>query len=69
MQVDNDLNVCPGETWITRAGSKVKIDQIDEANGEFPLRFADQSWMRNGRYWSNEFPHSKDLIRKYHEQD
>ena len=52
-----------GQTWLIRKGKTIVIDEILTNNGDFSVKAGDTFWMRNGKFWSEEFEHSKDLIK------
>lgn len=51
-----------GQKWLTRGGMVVPITEILTNNGAFSVRSKEMFWMANGRYWSDDLEHSKDLI-------
>lgn len=51
-----------GQVWLARGGAKFPITEIVEGNGSFPVKSGDMFWMANGKYWSDDLEHSKDLI-------
>ncbi|WP_426292015.1 hypothetical protein ACN9ML_18435 [Dyadobacter endophyticus] len=53
-----------GQTWRMRNKQTVTIDEVLADNGLTPVRVGEQYWQPNGRYWSNERAHSKDLIEQ-----
>lgn len=58
----------PGQIWETRSGpgrvgQRVKIDAVLPNHGNTPVKSENSYWQTNGRYWSDEHEHSKDLIK------
>jgi len=51
-----------GQKWLTRGGMIMPITEILTDNGAFSVRSNDMFWMENGKYWSDDLEHSKDLI-------
>ena len=51
-----------GQKWLTRGGKIVPITEILKNNGAFSVRSDELYWMANGKYWSDDMEHSKDLI-------
>lgn len=54
-----------GQIWVTRGGKTIVIDLIDDQNGIYPVRSGDLYWQSNGRYWSDSFDDTKDLIKLF----
>lgn len=53
-----------GQTWRMRNKQTVTIDEVHADNGLTPVRSGEQYWQTNGRYWSSDRKHSKDLIEQ-----
>ena len=51
-----------GQTWLTRGGMIIPITAIVKENGSFPVKSKEMYWMANGKYWSDDLEHSKDLV-------
>ena len=55
--------IIAGQTWRQRDGKLVVIERILNNNGSTPIKAGDDYWMENGRYWSDDVDHKKDLIK------
>ena len=51
-----------GQVWRARGGAEFTITEIVKENDPFIIKSGGRYWMENGRYWSNTYDHSKDLI-------
>ncbi|MDQ6479823.1 hypothetical protein [Dyadobacter sp. LHD-138] len=58
----NETEIKAGQTWKTRNGLSVHIDETGLDNGAFPVRSGHNYWQANGRYWEDNYDHGKDLI-------
>ncbi|MET7253611.1 hypothetical protein [Dyadobacter fermentans] len=59
-----DSTIEAGQTWRMRNGKPKFIDELMRDNRPTPVRSGEEYWQTNGRYWSNEQQHSKDLIEQ-----
>lgn len=57
-----DKEIKAGQAWLTRGGMVIPKTEIVKENGAFPVKYKEMYWMKNGKYWSDDLEHSKDLI-------
>lgn len=58
------ITIKVGQVWLRRDGLIVPIDAISPDDAH-PIKHGKMlCWQANGRYWSDEFDHSKDIIKR-----
>lgn len=58
------IEIEAGQTWKQRNGDLVTVEKVNPDNGIFSVEIGARTWQNNGRFWSDEFNHSRDLIEK-----
>lgn len=59
-----NTDIKAGQIWETRSGQQIKIDAVLSNYGSTPVKSENSYWQTNGRYWSDQYQHSKDLIKQ-----